>query len=109
VRIPLLPMLVIAFSMGAAMAQLPEVTPPPTPPGTVEQRSIDETISSKVRDAISSDPELKNLRFTVATADSVVTLEGTAQARDEVARALAIARSVPGVKRVINIIAVQPS
>ena len=102
---PLYPLLVIAFSMGAALAQLPEVSPP-QPPVNPIQNVDDETITSKVKDAISADPELTNLRFTVATSGAIVTLEGTARAKDEIARAVAIARSVPGVKSVVNTLAV---
>src|SRR3984893_15493800 len=99
-------LIVIAFSASVAMAQLPEVKPPPEPKGTATLQSEDETISAKVKDAITSDPALKEMEFTVATADAVVTLEGTAPARDQIARAVAIARGVPGVKSVINILAV---
>ncbi len=104
-----IPLMAIALSMGVSAAQLPEVKPPPEPKGTTTQRMEDETISAKVKDAISSDPVLKEMEFTVATADAVVTLEGTAPARDQIARAVAIARAVPGVKSVINILAVKTS
>jgi hyperosmotically inducible periplasmic protein len=103
---PLIPLLVIAFSMGAALAQLPDVKPPGDPKGTPIQNMDDETITSKVKDAISSDPQLQDMKFTVATSEAIVTLEGTARAKDEIARAVAIARAVPGVKSVINILAV---
>jgi osmotically-inducible protein OsmY len=102
-------MFVAAIVASAALAQqLPEVTPQPPVPakGTVAQGVEDGTITAKVQEAISADPALKDMQFTVATADSVVTLSGTAPASDQVARALAIARAVPGVKSVINILAV---
>ena len=103
-------LLISAILAGAALAQspLPDVTPQPAVPakGTVAQGVEDSTITAKVQEAISADPALKDLQFTVATADSVVTLSGTAPAGDQVARALAIARAVPGVKSVINILAV---
>jgi osmotically-inducible protein OsmY len=104
-----IPVLVAAIVSGAALAQLPEVQPQPAVKSTVAQGVEDETITSKVTDAIGSDPALKDMQFTVETADSVVTLNGTANASDQIARAVAIARAVPGVKSVINILAVKTS
>jgi hypothetical protein len=115
---------VAAMAFGTALAQLPDVKPPPvlTPPPVlpevappvvpntaVAQSVIDETITNKVTSAISSDPQLKDLEFTVATTDSVVTINGTATANDQIMRALAIARSIEGVKSVTNILAVKTS
>lgn len=100
---------VAAIAAGAAFAQLPEVRPQPAPKSTVAQESSDATITSKVKDAIASDPGLKDMEVTVETADSVVTLNGTAKASDEIARAVALARAVPGVKSVTNILAVRTS
>jgi hyperosmotically inducible periplasmic protein len=100
---------VAAMAAGAALAQLPEVQPQPAPKGTVAQAVDDATITSKVKDAISSDPALKDMEFTVDTNDAVVTLNGTAGARDQIDRALAIARAVDGVKSVVNILAVKTS
>jgi hyperosmotically inducible protein len=94
---------------GTAFAQLPPVQPQPAPKGTVAQSADDATISSKVREAISSDPALKDVEFTVDTTDAVVTLNGTATASDQIARAVAIARAVDGVKSVTNILAVKTS
>jgi len=103
------PLLVAAVAAGAAFGQLPEVQPRPVPKGTVAQASDDATITSKVKDAIASDPALKDMELTVETADSVVTLAGSANASDQIARAVALARSVPGVKSVVNILAVKES
>jgi hypothetical protein len=106
----------MAFGVAAAdlpdvkpPAPLPDVKPPPVPNTGVGQTVIDETITSKVTSAISSDPQLKELAFTAATTDGVVTLNGTATANDQILRALAIARSVDGVKSVTNILAVKTS
>jgi osmotically-inducible protein OsmY len=98
-----------AVAAGAAFAQLPEVAPQPAPKGTVAQGVDDATITSRVKEAISSDPALKEMEFTVETADSVVTINGTAGASDQIARAIALARAVPGVKSVTNILAVKTS
>jgi hyperosmotically inducible periplasmic protein len=101
--------LVAAIAAGAAFAQLPEVKPQPAPKGTVAQAVDDATITTKVKDAIASDPALKGMELTVETADSVVSLNGTANASDQIARAVALARTVPGVKSVINVLAVKTS
>jgi hyperosmotically inducible periplasmic protein len=100
---------VTAMAAGVALAQLPPVEPPVPPKGTVAQDVDDETITAKVNDAISSDPDLKDIECTVATTDGVVTLNGTANARDQIARAVALARAVDGVKGVTNILAVKTS
>ena len=97
------------LAIGVAFAELPEVKPPPEPKSTVAQSVDDETITAKVTNALSSDPELTGLEFTVATTDAVVTLNGIANAADQIFRALAIARAVDGVKSVTNILAVRPS
>jgi hyperosmotically inducible protein len=100
---------IAALGIASAFAQLPPVEPQPAPKGTVAQASDDATITSKVRDAISADPALKDVEVTVETSGAVVTLNGTATASDQIARAVAIARSVAGVKSVTNILAVKTS
>jgi hyperosmotically inducible protein len=102
-------MFVVAMATCAAFAQLPEVQPTPAPKSTVAQEVDDATITSKVKNAIASDPALKDMEFTVETTDAVVTLNGTAGALDQIQRAVAIARSVEGVKAVTNILAVKTS
>ena len=102
---------VFAAAMAASMAfaQLPEVQPKPVPLSTGAQASIDAAISAKVKSAISADPALKDMELTVETSDAVVTLNGTAPAADQIARAVAIARTIAGVKSVTNILAVKTS
>ncbi|HEX7606980.1 MAG TPA: BON domain-containing protein [Usitatibacter sp.] len=105
----ILAVLSATLALGVAFAQLPEVKPLPVPISATAQSVIDEGITAKVMSALSSDPALKDMEFTVATADAVVTINGTASAADQVARALAIARAVPGVKSVTSILAVKTS
>jgi hyperosmotically inducible periplasmic protein len=88
---------------------LPEVPPPTPPQSTVAVAVSDSTITSKVRDAIASDSDLKSMSVTVETTDSIVTLNGTADSREQIARALAVARTVEGVKGVTNVLAVKTS
>jgi hyperosmotically inducible periplasmic protein len=105
----ILAVLSATFALGVAFAQLPEVKPPPVPISATAQSVKDETITAKVTTALSSDPALKDMEFTVATTDAIVTLNGTANAADQIARALAIARAVDGVKSVTSILAVKTS
>jgi hyperosmotically inducible periplasmic protein len=105
----ILAVLSATFALGAAFAELPEVKPPPVPISATAQSVTDETITAKVTTALSSDPALKDMEFTVATTDAIVTLNGTANAADQIARALAIARAVDGVKSVTSILAVKTS
>ena len=102
-------LLVVAMTAAAAFAQMPSVAPKAVPESTPAQASNDATITSKVKDAIASDPDLKGLEVTVDTTDAVVTLNGTADSRDQISRALALAKAVAGVKSVTNILAVKTS
>jgi hyperosmotically inducible protein len=102
-------LLAAAMCASATFAQLPEVQPKPEPKGTVAQSADDSAVSTQVKNAISSDPALKDVEVTVETNEGVVTLNGTAGASDQIARAVAIAKGVPGVKRVINVLAVKTS
>jgi hyperosmotically inducible protein len=97
------------LALGVAFAELPEVKPLPVPKSTVAQSVDDAAITAKVTTALSSDLELKGMEFTVATTDAIVTINGTANAADQIARALAIARAVKGVKSVTSILGVKPS
>ena len=75
-----------AMAFGMAYAQLPEVKPLPEPKSIVAQDVADATITAKVTSALSADPALKDMELTVATTDSVVTINGTANAPDQIAR-----------------------
>jgi hyperosmotically inducible periplasmic protein len=101
---------VAAMFASAAIAQpLPEAPPPAAPKGTVAASVEDSTISSRVKDAIGSDSELKDVEVTVDTTDGIVTLNGTAASREQIGRALALARTVDGVKGVTNLLAIRTS
>jgi hyperosmotically inducible periplasmic protein len=102
--------IVAAMFANAAMAQpLPEAPPPVAPKGTVAASVDDSTISSRVKDAIGSDSELKDVDVTVDTTDGIVTLNGTAASREQIGRALSLARTVDGVKGVTNLLAIRTS
>ncbi len=98
---------VAVMAAGAAFAQVPDVAPTPNP--SVAPAVDDAAITSKVQAALVADSALKDMEVTVETNDGVVTLNGTAAARDQISRALSVARSVDGVKSVTNILAVRTS
>ena len=62
----------------------------------------DSTITSKVKSAISSEPELSALKIDVNTENGVVTLTGTVDSQQHLDRAAQVARTVDGVKSVEN-------
>lgn len=60
----------------------------------------DATIATRVKTALLNEPDLSALQIQVQAADGVVTLEGAVETKPEEARALAVARSVGGVRDV---------
>lgn len=62
----------------------------------------DVVITTKVRSAIFSEPNLSAAEINVETFKGRVQLSGFVSTRDEINRAVAIARSVTGVTSVIN-------
>jgi osmotically-inducible protein OsmY len=64
---------------------------------------IDDTaITAKVKTAIFNDPGLKSLEINVETFKGVAQLSGFASSRDDINRAVEIARNVDGVTSVKN-------
>ena len=62
----------------------------------------DAGITTRVKSAIFSEPELKVMAIHVSTEDRVVTLSGAVKTRAERAKAIQVARNVEGVKTVKN-------
>jgi osmotically-inducible protein OsmY len=62
----------------------------------------DSVITSKVKTAIFAEPSLKVLQINVETTKNVVQLSGDVSSRDEMDKAVEIARSVGGVRSVRN-------
>jgi hypothetical protein len=62
--------------------------------------SSDAAITSRVKTAISKEPELKGTKVSVSTDKNVVHLSGTVKSRDERAMLIAAARKVEGVKAI---------
>lgn len=62
----------------------------------------DSTITTKVKAALVADEGLKGLEFKVVTFKGVVQLSGFVDNENQITRAIEIAQSVKGVKRVEN-------
>ena len=62
----------------------------------------DSVITSKVKGAIFNEPSLKVLEINVVTTKNVVQLSGTVPSKDDMNKAVEIARSVGGVRSVKN-------
>jgi hypothetical protein len=62
----------------------------------------DSVITSKVKSAIFNEPSLKVLEINVVTTKNVVQLSGTVPSKDDMNKAVEIARSVGGVHSVKN-------
>lgn len=62
----------------------------------------DGAITARVKTALMADEQVKGLAIDVDTKDGQVTLKGELESDDQVTQAVAVARSVDGVKDVIN-------
>lgn len=73
-----------------------------TDPRSVGTQVDDAIITTKVKTKLIEDPITKARKIDVDTVNGVVTLTGLVDSEEEIQRAVAIAQSVPGVKRVVN-------
>jgi hyperosmotically inducible protein len=88
------------------------VEPNRTPTETVARAGDvagDAAITAKVKTALLADPDVKALQIDVDTHGGVVTLNGTANGRNNVDKAVQIAKRVDGVKSVENRMTVKTS
>jgi hyperosmotically inducible periplasmic protein len=69
----------------------------------------DATLTTRVKTALLNDPEIGGRRIEVETVRGVVTLSGQVRSDAEEAKALQIARSVPGVAEVRSALQVVPN
>ena len=73
---------------------------------SAEEPGLDQTndlwIQEKLKTRLLTDSEVKNVNYMVDVTDSVVYLLGIAQSEAEMARVIAHARDISGVKRVIS-------
>jgi hyperosmotically inducible periplasmic protein len=68
----------------------------------------DAALAMRVKSALSADPNLRPLPVSVATYRGMVQLSGYVNSEDQIQRALALARAVPGVQSVNNDLLVRP-
>ena len=82
-----------------------------TSPGsrTASQKAADDAVSTAVRSKLAANPALKPSNLSVATQDGVVTLGGQVAKVGDRGVAEQAARSVKGVKAVVNRVTVSPS
>jgi hyperosmotically inducible periplasmic protein len=75
---------------------------------SVTQTAEDAEITAKVKLALAKDPEVSALKIDVDTRNGEVTLTGTVKSEAEAKRAIQIAESNEGVKRVTSVLTVKP-
>ncbi len=73
-----------------------------TDPRSVGVQLDDAIITAKVKTKLLEDPITKARKIDVDTVNRVVTLTGLVDSEEEIRRAIEIASSVPGVKKVVN-------
>jgi len=86
-------MLSLAFFLGCASTSTKE--------GTGEYFD-DTAITTKVKAAVFNEPTLKSAEINVETFKGVVQLSGFVNSREDINKAVEVARKVPGVKSVKN-------
>lgn len=74
---------------------------------SVRTQPDDLTITARVKTALLNDPDIAAPRIDVETVNRVVTLSGRVDTREEEQKAIAVARSVPGVVEVKSTLQIQ--
>lgn len=75
------------------------------PPAAIEvggSRADDAAITARVKTALMADDQVKGLAIDVDTRNAEVTLKGALDHKDQVTRAMDVARAVEGVRDVVN-------
>jgi len=75
---------------------------------TVGETIDDATITTRVKTAFINDPVVGALRIDVDTFKGVVTLSGRVKTKDEETKAIALARTINGVKDVKSTLQIEP-
>lgn len=83
-------------------------TPPSAAPVAGQPATDDATLAARVKQALAADPQLRSLPVSVATYRGVVQVAGYVESDAQIERALAVARSVPGVRSVSNELHLRP-
>jgi len=66
-------------------------------------------ISTRLRNELLWDGEVRSINYTVTTSDHVVYIIGSARSREELDRVTAYARNVPNVRRVVSYVQIRPT
>lgn len=83
-----------------------------TTPGVVrviDRLTTDAEIEAAVAQALASDPAIRDARIAVSSYLGVVTLYGAPGSEEQKARALELARAVPGVRQVDDMLVIEPA
>ena len=75
---------------------------------TVGETIDDATVTTRVKTAFINDPVVGALRIDVDTFKGVVTLSGRVKSKDEETKAIALARTIKGVKDVKSTLQIEP-
>lgn len=75
---------------------------------TVSETIDDATVTTRVKTVFINDPVVGALRIDVDTFKGVVTLSGRVKSKDEETKAIALARTIKGVKDVRSTLQIEP-
>ena len=76
---------------------------------TIGETIDDAGITARVKTSLLNDPQVGGIRIDVDTTNGVVTMSGLVKSKAEEARAIELARQVPGVKDVKSTLQVTPT
>lgn len=79
-----------------------ETSTPPAPSTTVGTKIDDSVVTTRVKSALLTDPNIKSLDIAVVTRKGEVQLSGFVDNQTQIDRAIEITRGVEGVESVIN-------
>lgn len=68
----------------------------------------DSVISTRLKNDLVWDSQVKSINYTIKTEDGVVYIIGSARTRDEMDRVTGYARNIPNVRRVVSYVRVRP-
>ena len=68
----------------------------------------DDWISTRLRNELTWDADVRSLNYTITTTDHVVYLIGSARTQDELNRVTGYARNIPNVRRVVSYVQIRP-
>ncbi|MBS1189798.1 MAG: transporter [Rhodocyclaceae bacterium] len=100
--------LLIAALVAATLPALTACSPTPTRE-TVGEYTDDATITTRVKTALVEDPNVSAMQVNVETYRGVVQLSGFVDSQANAARAVNLARQVPGVQSVKNDLRIKPA